>query len=113
MLETAVNNAQYSTGAEFAVLPAGAYMGHSDERLRTAYEVQVRGLNETIEKRERELAILARVAARIHGEDDETAILNIALDEILAEMKLQTAWIFMGDESDRKLHLAAHRGVAK
>jgi signal transduction histidine kinase len=88
-------------------------MAQTDARLQTAYEVQVRTLNETIEKRERELAILSRVAARIHGEDDETAILNIALDEILGEMKLQTAWIFMGDESDRKLHLAAHRGVAQ
>ena len=84
-----------------------------DERLQAAYEVQVRALEQTIEKRERELAILSEVAARVHGEDDVERILNIALDEILGRMKLSTAWIFMGDERERKLRLAAHRGVAQ
>lgn len=65
-----------------------------------------------MEKRERELAILSRVAARIHGEDDIVRILDIALDEIASEMNLHTAWILMGDESDRKLYLHAHRGVS-
>src|SRR6185436_14237278 len=82
-------------------------------RLQGAYEAQVRALNETIEKRERELAVLAEVAARVHGEDDTTRILEIALDEILQQMDLRTAWVFMGDERERKLHLAAHRGVAQ
>jgi signal transduction histidine kinase len=84
-----------------------------NERLQAAYEAQVRALEQTIEKRERELAILSEVAARIHGEDDVERILNIALDEILGRMKLRTAWIFLGDERERKLRLAAHRGVAQ
>jgi signal transduction histidine kinase len=83
------------------------------ERLQAAYETQVRTLNETIEKRERELAILSEVAVRVHGEDDVDRILNIALDEICEQMKVPTAWIFMGDQRERKLHLAAHRGVAQ
>ena len=83
------------------------------QRLQTAYESHVRSLNLTIEKRERELAILAEVAARIHGEDDVQRVLEIALDEILGQMGLHTAWIFIGDQRDRKLRLAAHRGVAQ
>jgi two-component system NarL family sensor kinase len=82
-------------------------------RLQTAYQAQLRSLNEVVEKRERELLILSRVAARVHGEDDVDGILNIALDEILQEMGLRTAWIFLGDERERKLRLAAHRGVAQ
>jgi signal transduction histidine kinase len=82
-------------------------------RLSSAYEAQVRRLEATIEKRERELTILSRVAARVHGEDDVERILDIALDEILAEMDLKTAWIFVGDERDNRLRLAAHRGVAQ
>lgn len=81
--------------------------------LQTAYEGQVRALNLIIEKRERALAILSRVAARVHGEEDVRRILDIALDAILEEMQLRAAWIFLGDERDQTLHLAAHRGVAQ
>jgi signal transduction histidine kinase len=86
---------------------------HETPRLAMAHEAQVRVLNSTIEKRERELTILSRVAARVHGEDDVERILNIALDEILGEMHLSTAWILIGDERDGRLRLAAHRGVAQ
>jgi signal transduction histidine kinase len=82
-------------------------------RLQIAYEAQLRSLNQTIEKRERELAILSEVAARIHGEQDVDRILDIALDEILQQMQLRTAWVFMGDDRDRKLRLVVHRGVAQ
>ena len=83
------------------------------DRLQTAYEAQLRALNLTIEKRERELAILSAVAARIHGEESVDRILSIAVDEILGQMKLETAWVFLGDERDRKLRLGAHRGVSQ
>ena len=83
------------------------------DRLQTAYEAQLRSLNLAMEKRERELAILAAVAARIHGEQDVDRILGIALDEILEQMHLKTAWVFVGDDRERKLRLAAHRGVAQ
>lgn len=82
------------------------------EALKAAYEEQVRRLSLAVENRERELVILSQVAARVHGVDDVSAILSIALDEILAHMGLTTAWIFMGDNAEKKLHLAAHRGVA-
>jgi signal transduction histidine kinase len=83
------------------------------DRLQPAYEAQLRSLSQTIEKRERELAILSEVAARIHGEQNVDRILGIALDEILEQMQLKTAWVFLGDERERKLRLAAHRGVAQ
>lgn len=89
----------------------GDPMEHDDpDRLKQAYEDRVRVLDETIARRERELAILSQVAARVHGEEEVEAILDIALDEILAPTGLTSAWIFMGDE-DRKLHLACSRGV--
>lgn len=83
------------------------------ERLKQAYEVEVRRLRDVIDRRERELGILAQVVARIHGEDDPQRILEIALDEILATMNLRAAWVFMGDENERRLHLAAARGVSE
>jgi signal transduction histidine kinase len=83
-----------------------------DDALKAAYEDRVRVLAETVAARERELEILAAVASRVHGEDEVQKILEIALDEILSRLELKTAWIFTGSEDDRKLHLAASRGVA-
>src|SRR5690349_5657337 len=82
------------------------------ERVKTAYEDRVRALDETIARRERELAVLAHVASRVHGENEVQAILEIALDEILERLGLETAWIFIGTDEERKLHLAASRGVS-
>jgi signal transduction histidine kinase len=82
------------------------------DRLKTSYEDRVRAINETVLQRERELTILSQVASRVHGENEEQAILEIALDEILERMELSTAWIFMGTEEERTLHLAASRGVS-
>ena len=85
----------------------------TDERLRKSYEDRVRALNDEIRHRERELAILSQVAGRVHGEDEVQQILDIALQEILDRMELNAAWIFVGDERDRKLHLAASLGVSR
>lgn len=82
------------------------------ERLKASYEEQVRALRETLASRERELVILSRVSARLAGAEDPQAILDIALEEILSQMDLQAGWIFLGDEQDGTLHLAASRGVA-
>jgi signal transduction histidine kinase len=84
----------------------------TDERLQKSYEDRVRALNEAIRHRERELVILSQVAGRVHGEEEVQQILDIALEEILDRMELNAAWIFVGDERDRKLHLAASRGVS-
>lgn len=82
------------------------------DRLKASYEARVRAVQRTLAKRERELAILSEVAARVHGQEEVQGILDIALDEILSQMGLQAAWIFLGDERERKLRLGAARGVA-
>ena len=83
-----------------------------DDRLRQSFESRVRTLTDEIRQRERELAILSEVAGRVHGAEDVQKILDIALEEILEQMELKAAWIFVGDERDRKLQLAASRGVS-
>ena len=82
------------------------------ERLRLAYEDRVRVLEADIAARHRELKILAEVASKVHGEDEVQAILDIALEEILSRLGLKTAWVFIGEEKDHKLQLAASRGVS-
>jgi len=83
-----------------------------DGRLHDSYEAHVRELSEEIRQRERELAILSEVAGRVHGAEEVQKILDIALEEILEQMELKAAWIFVGDDRDKKLHLAASRGVS-
>jgi two-component system, NtrC family, sensor histidine kinase HydH len=82
------------------------------DRVKASYEDRVRALADTVSQRERELAILAQVASRVHGENEVQGILDIALDEILERMDLTTAWIFMGTDRERTLSLAASRGVS-
>jgi signal transduction histidine kinase len=84
----------------------------SEDRLRQSYEERVRTLNQEIRHRERELVILSQVAGRVHGAGNVQEILDIALEEILDRMELKAAWIFVGDDRDRKLQLAASRGVS-
>jgi len=83
------------------------------EQIQDAYERRVRQLTETIEGRERQLSILSAVAAGTHGVEEVPEILDIALRQILEGMDLKTAWVFMGNREDRKLHLAASKGVAE
>jgi signal transduction histidine kinase/putative methionine-R-sulfoxide reductase with GAF domain len=90
-----------------------AAVRNEDDRLKTAYEERVRALESLIRQRERELLVLSHVAARVHGEEDPDAILDIALDEILTRMGLASAWIFTGDDREKKLRLAAARGVSE
>src|SRR5688500_20297839 len=100
-------------GVDIALWQYHAAMAEEDEdRLRVAYENRVRSLEGDVVARERELKILSEVASKVHGENEVQAILDIALEVILRRLRLRTAWIFMGDEGDRKLHLAASRGVA-
>jgi signal transduction histidine kinase len=65
-----------------------------------------------VDRRQRELSVLAHVAARVHAEDDESAVFEIALDEILTRLGLDAAWIFTGTAGGR-LALAAARGVSQ
>src|SRR6266571_2368978 len=94
-----------------ANMVARAMPADDPDRIRAAYEEQVRLLTDTLARRDQELGILSAVAARVHGEEDAQRILDIALEEILRQMQLNTAWVFMGDEKEKKLHLAASRGV--
>lgn len=73
---------------------------------------RIRDLSATVERREAELTILAQVASRVHSEDDEQAVFNIAIEEILSRLGLRAAWIFTAGEPDDRLNLTASRGVA-
>jgi signal transduction histidine kinase len=62
--------------------------------------------------RERELAVLADVSTRLHGQEEVQAILDGTLDGLLDGLGLTTGWIFLEDEKDGRLRLASHRGLA-
>src|SRR3990172_5001559 len=82
------------------------------DRRHAECEERLRELADRVRKRSRELAVLAEVAARIHGQEDVAGILETALQAILSGLGLQTAWVLLEDERDGRLHLAAHRGVS-
>jgi signal transduction histidine kinase len=79
---------------------------------RTEGDEPVGSPEQEIRERERELAILAEVSARLHGQEDVQTILDATLDGLLGGLGLRTGWIFLEDEKDRRLLLAAHRGLA-
>jgi signal transduction histidine kinase len=65
-----------------------------------------------MERRERELAVLADISARLHGEEDLQTILDATLEALLKGLGLHSAWVFLKDEKDHKMSLAAHRGIS-
>lgn len=73
---------------------------------------KVMALRRITESRERELATLADLATRLHGQEDVQAILDQTLDSLLDGLGLRTAWIFLEDPKSGQLRLAAQRGVA-
>lgn len=73
---------------------------------------EIEELRGSLARREQALATLASVAARVHAEDSEDGVFEIALDEILTRLGLGAAWIFTGSEAGAPLRLAASRGVA-
>lgn len=73
---------------------------------------RVEALEREVERRERELAILADVSLRHHGQEDVQALLDSTLDGLLAGLGLRSAWVLLEDEEDGQLRLAAHRGLA-
>jgi signal transduction histidine kinase len=72
----------------------------------------LQSLRRAVEHRERELAILAEVSERIHGEEDVQAILDATLDAVLKGLGLEAAWVFLEEEKAPNLRLAAHRGIS-
>ena len=63
-------------------------------------------------RRERQLAILAAIAAHMHEAHDLQGLLEGALDDLLAGLGLTAGWVFLGDEREGELHLAASRGLS-
>jgi signal transduction histidine kinase len=72
----------------------------------------VSALEQAVERRARELAILAEISTRLHGEQDVQVILDKTLDSLLTGLRLDTAWVLLDDEKQRGLRLAAHRGLS-
>jgi signal transduction histidine kinase len=73
---------------------------------------RLEALEQTVARRERELAILADLSARHHGLEDVEEILDSTLEGLLAGLGLRTAWVLLWDEAGGRLRLAAHRGVS-
>jgi signal transduction histidine kinase len=78
----------------------------------TSRSTRLRRLQETVENRQRELAILAAVSERLHGEEEVQTILDTTLDAVLDGLSLRTAWVFLMEEKTLTLRLAAHRGIS-
>jgi signal transduction histidine kinase len=83
----------------------------TDEEMATG-SPRLRALQNAVEDRERELAVLADISTRLHGEENVQVILDTTLDALLAGLGLATAWVFLEDEGNQKLRLAAHRGIS-
>ncbi|HSD66031.1 MAG TPA: GAF domain-containing protein, partial [Vicinamibacteria bacterium] len=73
---------------------------------------RTQALRRAVQERERELAILADISTRLHGEEDVQVILDKTLDALLGGLGLDTAWVFLQDEKVATLRLAAHRGLS-
>jgi signal transduction histidine kinase len=74
--------------------------------------VEVERLERAARRRERELAILADVAVRLHGQEDVQVILDQTLDALVEGLGLTTAWVLLEDQKEGELRLAAQRGVS-
>jgi signal transduction histidine kinase len=88
-------------------------MADDNERLRESYEAQVRTLSERLARRERELAVLAEMASEVHSTEGVQSVFEIALDKVREKLGVSAAWIFTGEEGDKRLELAAARGVSE
>ncbi len=62
--------------------------------------------------RDRELAILSAVSARVHRAPDVPTLLRGALRDLLDGLELRSGWIFLGDETEGRLHLATAQGLS-
>jgi signal transduction histidine kinase len=82
------------------------------DRLSTTVDERVEHLTAELERREHELAILATVAAHMHDAQEVPALLDAALGDILDGLGLRAGWIFLGDQEEGRLHLAASRGLS-
>jgi signal transduction histidine kinase len=70
-------------------------------------------LRRAVRRRERELAILADISLRHHGQEEVQEILDSTLDGLLRGLELKSAWVLLWDEEGGRLRLAAHRGLSR
>ncbi len=83
------------------------------DRLNGAYEVRVRELSERVARQERELVVLSEVASEIHSTESVQSVFEIALDKVREKLGVSAAWILLGDDGEKRLHLAAARGISE
>ncbi len=83
------------------------------DRLRSSYEAQVRTLGERLARRERELSALSEMASEVHSTESAQSVFEIALDKVREKLGVSAAWILVGEEGEKKLELAAARGVSE
>jgi len=83
-----------------------------DDGAMATVSSRLRALQHAVEGRKRELAVLAAISTRLLGEEDVQVILDSTLDALLRGLGLATAWVFLEDEKDHRLRLAAHRGLS-
>jgi signal transduction histidine kinase len=80
---------------------------------RRARDERLKALARTIQRRERELAILATISTRLHGEEDVQSILDSTLEALTTGLGVRTAWVFLEDEKEGSLRLAAEKGLSQ
>ena len=73
---------------------------------------RLEALEQSVSRRERELAILADISVRHHRQEEVQEILDSTLDGLLAGLGLKSAWVLLWDEKGGRLRLAAHRGIS-
>ena len=62
--------------------------------------------------RNREVDILSAVSAQVYRAPDVPTLLRTALAELLGGLGLTAGWIFLGDQAEESLHLAAAQGLS-
>ena len=83
------------------------------DQLRQSYEAQVRVMSERLARRERELAVLSEMASEVHSTESAQSVFEIALDKVREKLGVSAAWILIGEDGEKKLELAAARGVSE
>jgi len=88
-------------------------VGMRAEIRETTEQSSLEELRAALERRDRQLAALEAIAARVQRADTTDEILEAALREILSRMELSAAWVFLGDPaSPSGLRLACQVGLA-
>ncbi|HWO43844.1 MAG TPA: GAF domain-containing protein [Candidatus Eisenbacteria bacterium] len=77
-----------------------------------AVAVEKASLFEEVKKRSEHLAVLHTVAAAISQSLDLHAVLRAAIDNVVAALRFDAAWIYLLDSTGRELHLKGYKGLS-